>query len=110
MASKIKLVQNDQLPDIQLTLTDKNNNNTPINLSGNYTVMVHWRPLGATTSTDELSCTITDAANGIVTMHFNTTTLSNPGEYEGEIEITYPDGRPRTVYDTLKFTVRGQIG
>jgi hypothetical protein len=30
----------------------------------------------------------------------------DPGDYEGEIEITFPDGQIQTVYDPLKFKVR----
>jgi hypothetical protein len=29
-----------------------------------------------------------------------------PGDYEGEVEITFADGQRQTVYDTLKFKVR----
>jgi hypothetical protein len=29
-----------------------------------------------------------------------------PGDYEGEIEITFTDGQIQTVYDVLKFRVR----
>jgi hypothetical protein len=29
-----------------------------------------------------------------------------PGDYEGEIEMTFSDGQIQTVYDTLRFKVR----
>jgi hypothetical protein len=29
-----------------------------------------------------------------------------PGDYEGEIEITFSDSQIQTVYDTLRFKVR----
>jgi bifunctional ADP-heptose synthase (sugar kinase/adenylyltransferase) len=110
MLNKIYLVQHDQLPDIQVTLTDLNNNGAPVDLSGTgTTVSVPFRLVGATSLTDTLACTIVNAAGGVLAVHFGASSLTAPGEYEGEIKVTYPDGRVRTVYDRLRFSVRASF-
>lgn len=109
MANAIPLVQGDQLPDVVITLTDKASA-APISLiAPGVSVKVNFRAVGDTTVKDVLNCDITDASGGVVTMHFNPTTLDTAGDYEGEIYIQYQDGRQQTVYDTLKFKVREQF-
>lgn len=110
MLNKIYLVQDDQLPDIQATLTDSNNNGAPVDLTGNGTsVSVPFRLVGASALTDTLAATILDAANGVIVIHFGSSSLASPGEYEGEIRITYPDGRTRTVFEKMRFSVRARL-
>lgn len=118
----INLVAGDDKPDINLTLLNSNaavygstldpDDSTTwaaIDLSS-ATVSVKFRLLGGTSILDTLPCTVTSATDGECFMQWNTTTLDvAAGTYEGEIEITYTDGRVMTLYDKLKFKVRSEF-
>lgn len=108
MADKIKLVQGDSRPQLQLTLTDDTTGDA-IDLTS-ATVRMYFRELGSTTVLDTLVGSITDAAAGQVVIIWNADTLSVPeGDYEGEIEITFSDATIQTVYNTLKFKLRADF-
>ena len=106
MSSAIKVVQGDTKPTITLTLTDSATS-TAIDLSDVTTsVSVYFRAAGSTTLLSTISCTKTDAVNGVVTFDFSGGVLSvDPGLYHGEIEVSF-NGDKHTVYDLLKFRVR----
>lgn len=118
----IDLVQNDQLPEIAVTLKDSNTAATgltldsdnpatfaPIDLSGG-SVRLRIREVGKTTLLDNIIGTITDAVAGKATFVFGSSTLSTTGVLEGEIEITDSSSRTQTVVDLIKFKVRSQFG
>lgn len=118
----IDLVQNDQLPEIAVTLKDSNTAATgltldsdnpatfaPIDLSGG-SVRLRIREVGKTTLLDNIIGTITDAVAGKATFVFSSSTLSTTGVLEGEIEITDSSSRTQTVVDLIKFKVRSQFG
>lgn len=108
MADKIKLVQGDTRPQISTTLVDENTA-LPIVLTGAAVVM-RFRKVGDTTILDTLNSVVTDALNGIVVFSLNPGTLTNAiGDYEGEIEVTFPDATRQTTYDVLKFKVRADF-
>jgi hypothetical protein len=109
MSSVIKLVQNDNLPEVTLTLKDKRTDD-PIDLSDPLTtVVVKFRARGTTTVLSILQCSKVDAVNGVVRFGFPSTTLDvNEGSYEGEIEISF-NGVIQTVFDTLQFYVRKEF-
>lgn len=105
--STIKLVQGDTRPALNVTITDENTGE-PVTLTG-ATVRLKFRKQGSTTLQSTLTGTITDGLNGQVSFYWasDPTSLSgDPGNYEGEIEITFSDGQIQTVYDTLKFRLR----
>jgi hypothetical protein len=106
MSSVIKLVQNDNLPEVTLTLKDKRTDD-PIDLSATTTtVVVKFRARGTTTVLSVLQCSKVDAVNGVVRFGFPSTTLDVPeGTYEGEIEINF-NGVIQSVFDLLYFYVR----
>lgn len=106
MAEKIKLVQGDTRPQIQTTLTDENTGNA-IDITG-ATCLLKFRAVGSTTLVDTLTGTVTNGAGGVVVFPWNNTTLNvDAGDYEGEIEVTFPAGQGKqTVYELLKFKVR----
>jgi hypothetical protein len=127
MAEKIRLVQGDSRPQIVLSLTDEFTG-VAINLSEQDTVVrVKLREAGATSVKATMICgkllgfqnadgTINygspynvPGAGGRVFMDWEPNALSSVGEYEAEIEITYPDGSVQTVYDVLKFRVRAEF-
>lgn len=123
MSEKIKLVQGDTKPALILSLTDENSGE-PIGVSGSTTRM-YFREAGTTTILATLTGTLlagkvledgtvdTDApydtagAGGRVQFNWGSTDLDqDPGNYEGEVEITFSDGTIQTVYDLLKFRIR----
>lgn len=128
MAEKIKLVQGDSRPQLILSITDQDTG-VPINLSeSGTTVVVKLREAGVTAIKAEMLCGLlmgkvqedgitvdyaspwnTPGAGGRVYMDWEPGALSNAGDYEGEIEITFSDGTVQTVYDLLKFKVREQF-
>jgi hypothetical protein len=111
MTDVIRLVQGDSKPDIQLTLTDEATG-LPIDLSGATTsVSVKFRLAGSSTLLSTISCTKSSGgADGKVFFNFTGGVLNvDPGMYEGEIQITYGSSGTQTVYDMLKFRVRGEF-
>jgi hypothetical protein len=107
MTEKIKLVQGDTRPALVCTITDETTGSA-INLT-DATVVLKFRALGATTLQATVTGTVTDGPNGQVTFYPASAPAmlqGDAGDYEGEIEITFPGGQIQTVYDTLKFKVR----
>lgn len=117
----LKLVTGDTLPELTFTLKDSqtaasgktldpNNSDTwaPIDVSGS-TVRLRMRELGSSSVKATLTCLVTEGAAGKVVTNFPTGTLDKPGTFEGEIEITFPTGGIQTVYDLIKFKVRGDF-
>jgi len=117
----INLVTGDTLPELTLTLRDSstaasgvtldpNDSSTwaPINVSG-ATVRLRLRELGSTTVKSTLTCSVTDGSAGKVATDFPAGTLDTAGTFEGEIEITFASGGIQTVYDLIKFKVRGDF-
>lgn len=107
MAEKIKLVQGDTKPAIVCRLTD-DTTGLPLGITG-ATVRLKFRAAGATTLTATITGTVTDGANGEVVFYPASAPemlQGEPGDYEGEIEVTFADTTIQTVYDLLKFKVR----
>ena len=110
MADVIKLVKGDELPLIVLTLTD-DVANTALDLSaGTTSVSVKFRAVGGTSVLSTISCAkTTDGSDGKVQFSFSGCVLDvAEGMYEGEIIVNY-NGSLHTVYDLLKFRVRGSF-
>lgn len=117
-SANLKLVVGDTLPELTITLKDSNTAATgqtldpedpttfaPIDITSG-TVRVRIREIGTTTVLKTVTCTITDATNGVCTMLFPSDTFSAAGLYEGEVELTKADSNIQTVNDLIKFTVR----
>lgn len=103
----IYLVQGDSgRPQVQATITDENTD-VAVNITG-ATVVMKFRMVGATTLQDTISGTVTNGAAGVVVFPMSLTAMSgDPGNYEGEIQVTFPSGQGiQTVYETLKFRMR----
>lgn len=107
--STIKIVQSDTLPEVTLTLTDKQTGE-PIDLSASTTsVLVKFRRSGTTTPVTELYCSKVDAANGVVRFGFPAPALDvDAGNYQGEIVINF-NGQILTVFDLLQFSLRADF-
>lgn len=107
MAEKIKLVQGDTRPAIVCTLTD-DTTGAAINIGG-ATVRLKFRQVGSTTLTATVTGSVTDGPNGGCVFYPASSPemlAGEPGDYEGEIEITFADSTVQTVYDVLKFKIR----
>jgi hypothetical protein len=129
MAEKIKLVQGDTRPQLKYVVTDELTGNI-VDLTG-ATVLLKFRATGSTTVlftlTGYLQSGIEDE-NGVVTQQgvgqayavpgsggrvafqFNAGNLDvEPGQYEGELEVTFNDSSIQTVYSVTKFQIRAQF-
>lgn len=119
----IRLVANDTKPEIHFTLLDSNtpvsglnldpdDSSTwqPIDITG-AVVRVRFRALGAEETLDVLNCVnVLPYEDGKCYLLWNADTLAvDAGTYEGEIELEYSDGRKLTLFDKLKFKVRGDF-
>ena len=116
----INLVKGDTLPELNLTLRDSNtaaagytldldNSLTwaPIDLTGS-TVVLKFKALGsnivkATVSMSQHS----PSTEGKVFMQWPVGALDTAGTFTGEVEVTNSSGGIQTVFDQLKFKVRG---
>lgn len=109
MSEKIKLVQGSTLPDLEITLFDKNNNNAPIDLSLGKTVTVAFSAVGDSSNIITMPTTFaTDGKDGKVIMQWDANALLQPGAFEAEITINAGD-RKQIVYDILQFTIRPSL-
>lgn len=125
MADKFRLVQGDTRPQLRLFLTDQSTGQ-PLNLQG-AAVRLTFRRVGDTQPKEVLVCSLApgtiDAAGrlligapytafgsgGRAICDWTPTALDEAGEFEGEVEITFPDGGVQTVEQLLHFTVRPQF-
>tara|TARA_R110002012_G_scaffold231277_2_gene403960 strand:+ start:207 stop:587 length:381 start_codon:yes stop_codon:yes gene_type:complete len=120
----INLVKGDDLPSLEIILRDSNAAATGqtldlgdpttwafLDLTEVNTVKLKMRRHGIETLIDTISFTkVSPFTNGKVIMSWGSTTLDDGvGDYEGEIEITYTDGKVLTVPDLLKFNLRAQF-
>lgn len=123
MAEKIKLVQGDTRPALVVSLTDENSG-APLGING-ATCRMYFRALGDSVilatlvgvtlpgivqedgSISFASPYNLSGSGGRVQFNWADGDLNQPaGEYEGEIEVTFPDTTKQTVYDKLKFKIR----
>jgi hypothetical protein len=75
-------------------------------------VLLKFRAAGATTLTATVTGTVTDGPAGQVVFYPASAPemlQGEPGDYEGEIEITFAGGQIQTVYDVLRFKVRQEF-
>lgn len=126
MTERIKLVQGDSRPQLVLSLTDEKSGGS-IDIS-TATVRLRFREAETTTilftlvadkipgkvNTDgTIDFTGPYALNGKggrCVINWTANALNQlPGNYEGEIEITFDDTSIQTVYDVLKFKLREQF-
>ena len=109
MTDKIKLVQGDTRPQLQLTITDENTG-AIIDITG-ASVVMKFRAVGDTVVLDTLTGIVTNGPAGQVVLPWNPTSLNVPaGDYEGEVQVTFSSGQGvQTVYDLLKFKVRPEF-
>ena len=133
---KFKMVQNDQMPEVWLSLTDDITKD-PIDVSATGTaVYAHLREVGKkvikatclhrvrqrwkaswiSIDDDTGAQTISVAPpydipgrGGRVAIAWDEDTLDTPGTFQAEIEVVFEDGKPMTWYDVLQFQIREQF-
>jgi hypothetical protein len=104
---KIRLVRNDTRPALVCTITD-DTTNAPIDITG-ATVLLKFRQAGAEVLQATVAGAVTDGPAGEVVFYPASAPemlQGEPGDYQGEIEITFPDGQIQTVFDLLRFGIR----
>lgn len=126
MANRIKLVQGDTYPQINVTIYDEGTNK-PTDLR-QAVVLLKFRESGSTTIkstitgslvagfTDENGNTAyspdpydEDGGGGGVVFFWDADDLDVAGNFEGEVEVTFPNNRIQTVYDVVRFQIREQF-
>ena len=120
----INLVKGDDLPALEIVLRDSNSADTgktlditdastwsPLDLTDVSAVKLKFRKMDTTTLLSTITFTrIMPYTDGKVVMDWGSTTLDvDAGNYEGEIEITYTNGKVLTVPDKFKFILRDQF-
>lgn len=104
----IKLVTGDNLPNVQVALTDDTSGKA-IDLSpANTLITVKMRALGSTTVIATLQGSIVNApgTDGLIEFGFPGSSLNvAPGAYEFQISVSF-NGLIETVFDTLKAQIR----
>lgn len=126
--NKIRLVQGDTAPQLVLSLTDERTRR-PLDLSSpGTTARLLFREVGADEPKATMPCFPIagyldpetgevdnrppfDVAGrgGRLAMDWSATALDTAGEFEGEVEVTFPDGRIQTAFAILKFQIREQF-
>ena len=114
MANKIKLVRNDTLPRLLVTIHDVDTQ-LPVDISGAL-VRMKIREPGSETLKSTLVGTLiaspgsqVGGAGGQVAFDFSPEDLDTDGSYEAEYEVTFANGRIQTVYDVDRLTIRADF-
>ena len=110
MANIIKLVKGDSRPDLVVTITDKGV--TPIGLLGASVALKFRAAAAANVISSTIPGSVIDHLNGICVFQWSAVPGSlnvEPGNYEGEIEITFADSRVQTLYDLIRFQIRDEF-
>ena len=117
----IELVAGDTMPELDIILKDSNTALSGqtlsatdhatwaiISLAAVATVKMKFRKKDTTTILETLPGSIVGdgTAGNVIMTWLASTLLGAEGIYEGEIEITYDNGKISTVRDLLKFDVR----
>lgn len=126
MTERIKLVQGDSRPQLVLSLTD-DKTGASIDISA-ATVRLKFRESESTTilatlvadkipgkinvdgTIDFTGAFALAGKGGRCVINWTSDALDQePGNYEGEIELTFDDTSVQTVYDVIKFKLREQF-
>jgi hypothetical protein len=108
----INMVSGDTRPTLEFTVKDENG--IVINLTG-ASGFFRIRRVGETTVRVSHAVTITDAPNGKcqfawLSTDWNPGAIDAPGNYEGELEITFSGGGLGSVFPLYQIAVRTEVG
>lgn len=107
MADRIKLVQGDTLPYINIELIKSDG--TILDISDpTVSVDILFRAAGDTTTLSTIpTIKVGGGTTGQVRFNFDNGVLNvEQGSYEGEVVVNFGGGETQTIYDLLKFYVR----
>jgi hypothetical protein len=107
-AERIRLVRNDTKPQIKLTILDEITGD-PVDLSGAQ-VHFHLRVAGRGSAVVVKEALVISAVDGEAQVVWEPGDLDlHAGQYEAEVQVTYPSGHIQTVFDTLRIQVREEF-
>lgn len=102
----VKLVQNDTLPQISMTLINETDDE-PIDLTSVASMLLKFKAEGGSTIKESVPVyRIAPYASGNVFFEWSDETLDTAGAFTGELELTYSNGKVRTVFNELRFEIR----
>ena len=108
----IELIQNDTKPTLRFTCRENGCGEVGdvINLTGCTYKFFFRKAFGTEKYMLTRLCDITDAENGICEYSWQSTDLDTIGNFLGEIEITFPDGKIQSNYNTINFKIKKELG
>jgi len=108
----IELIQNDSKPTLRFTCKENGCGDvgTVIKLTGCTVRFIFKKALGSGDYKFKRLCDIVDAPNGICEYSWQSADLDTVGDYVGEIEITFPDGKIQSNYNTINFKIKKELG
>lgn len=102
----IKLVRNDTLPQINLTLTDETSGD-PIDLTTATQILLKFKQEGSDVVKANIPFyRVEPTTSGQIYLQWPDGVLDTAGIFTGEIEISYENDQIQTVFSELKFEVR----
>ena len=116
MADIVSLVKGDTLSNLQITLSREDTGGTFV-MDTDHVATLHIRPKGNPTVSASVANTasLSNPSTGLMVFGLGTflsTSSTEPGFYEGEVEIVDNGETPattQTVFDAIKFRVRDQF-
>ena len=124
---RIRLVQGDSRPLLLLSVQDCTSGK-PIDLSSAGTqALFKFRAVGERTVKSTMPCAKlpgmldennvvvypieyeTPGSGGRLRVEWKQDTLDKAGEFEAELEVTFPDGTIQTLFDVIKFRIREEF-
>lgn len=108
----VELTQNDTRPILRFTCREDGCGEIGdvINLTGCTVKFIFRKAFGSETYKFKRLCDITDAENGVCEYVWQADDLDTIGDYLGEIEITFPDGKIQSNYNTINFKIKKELG
>jgi len=108
----IELIQNDTKPILRFTCREDGCGETgdAIILTGCSVKFIFKKAFRSGVYKFKRLCDITDAEAGVCEYSWQTDDLDTVGDFLGEIEITFPDGRIQSNYNTINFKIKKELG
>ena len=107
MPKVIRLVQGDTRPTLIVNIQDSQTDQF-VDISG-CEVRLLLREVDSNAPAHVIQGLVINGINGDCVFQWSPQSLALAGDFEGEVEITFPDGRIQTVFDLLYFVIREQF-
>jgi len=108
----IELIQNDTKPILRFTCRENGCGEIGdvINLTSCAVSFIFRKAFGSETYKFKRLCDITDAVNGVCEYSWQADDLDTIGNFLGEIEIVFSDGKIQSNYNTIDFKIKKELG